>query len=81
MTDSDWPSETPILARLMERLGTAWPHFRLTEQVDEHGRHYTLIEWGDTDTDFDPTAPTDFNSFVANRPEPDRRPELEDADE
>lgn len=65
-----WPNDTPILARLIGRLGSSWPHFRLTEQTDEHGRRFTLIEWGDEDTEFDPTAPNDFLDFVSERPEP-----------
>lgn len=69
-SETNWPNETPILARLIEQMGESWPHFRITEHIDQHERSYTLIEWGDADTNFDPTAPNDFVSFVENRPEP-----------
>lgn len=74
---SDWPDATPILARLMKQLGEQWPHYRVTDHCDEHGREYTLIEWGDNNTGFDPTAPGDFVSFVSDRPEPPDSPSLE----
>lgn len=76
--EPSWPTDTPILARLVGRIGSNWPNFRITEHTDPHGRSYTMIEWGDLDGDqFDPTAPNDFVSFVEDRPEPDEGNRLE----